>query len=85
MPASGDPPGGTAEALRAGEIPIPSRIMTICDIFDALTASDRLYKKAVSQETSLGIPEEEARQGMLDPWMVRSFVDEKVWSTGGVR
>ena len=71
---------GYPRALRSGEIPIPSRIMTICDIYDALTASDRPYKKAVPREASLGILEDEARRGLLDPWMVRTFVDEKVWS-----
>src|SRR5579864_7419132 len=33
--------------LRSDEIPVQAKIMTICDIFDALSASDRPYKKAV--------------------------------------
>ena len=28
----------------ASEIPLQSRIMTICDIYDALTATDRPYE-----------------------------------------
>ena len=76
---------GYPRGLRSGEIPVPSRIMTICDIYDALTASDRPYKKAVPREASLGILEDEARQGLLDPWMVRTFIDEGVWASGGVR
>jgi HD-GYP domain-containing protein (c-di-GMP phosphodiesterase class II) len=75
---------GYPRGLRSGEIPVPSRVMTICDIYDALTASDRPYKKAVSRDASLAILEEEARQGLLDPWLVRTFIDEKVWA-GGVR
>ena len=59
--------------------------MTICDIYDALTASDRPYKKAVPREASLRILEDEARQGLLDPWMVRTFIDEGIWASGGVR
>lgn len=76
---------GYPRGLRSGEIPVPSRIMTICDIYDALTASDRPYKKAVSREASLGILEDEARQGLLDPWMVRIFIDEGVWASGSAR
>ncbi len=32
--------------LRGDEIPVQAKIMTICDIFDALSASDRPYKRA---------------------------------------
>jgi HD-GYP domain-containing protein (c-di-GMP phosphodiesterase class II) len=31
-------------------IPLPSRIMTIADIYDALTAGDRLYKRGIPEE-----------------------------------
>ena len=57
--------------------------MTVCDIYDALTAADRPYKKAIPREASLGILEEEARQGLLDPWLVKTFIDERVWASGG--
>ena len=75
---------GYPRGLRAAEIPVPSRIMTICDIYDALTAADRPYKRAVTREASLVILEEEARQGLLDPWLVRAFVDERIWASGSV-
>jgi len=72
---------GTGYPRRLGlqEIPVPSRILTVCDIYDALTASDRPYKKAVPRERAIGILEDEAREGKLDPWLVKTFVDEKVW------
>ncbi|HUS20284.1 MAG TPA: HD domain-containing phosphohydrolase, partial [Terriglobales bacterium] len=41
--------------LGAAEIPIQTRMMTIADIFDALSASDRPYKKAVTLEKALDI------------------------------
>ena len=41
--------------LRGDEIPLPTKMMTICDIFDALTASDRPYKRAVPIERALSI------------------------------
>jgi HD-GYP domain-containing protein (c-di-GMP phosphodiesterase class II) len=74
---------GYPRRLRSGEIAVPARVMTICDIYDALTASDRPYKKALSREASLSILEDEARQGLLDPWLVRAFIDEKIWASGG--
>lgn len=62
------------------EIPVPTRALTVCDIYDALTASDRPYKKAVAHDGALAILEGEARQGRLDPWLVGAFVSEKVWA-----
>ena len=38
---------GYPNRLRAEEIPVQSKMMSIADIYDALTASDRPYKKAV--------------------------------------
>lgn len=70
---------GYPRGLRADRIPVPSRIMTVCDIFDALTAADRPYKRAVPRERALRILEDEAREGLLDPWLVSVFVSEKIW------
>jgi HD-GYP domain-containing protein (c-di-GMP phosphodiesterase class II) len=70
---------GYPRGLRADQIPVPSRIMTVCDIFDALTAADRPYKRAVPRDTALRILEDEAREGLLDPWLVAVFVSEKIW------
>lgn len=67
---------GYPRGLRAERIPLPSRIMAVCDIYDALTASDRPYKKAVPGEKALRILEDEARGGLLDPWLVEAFVGE---------
>lgn len=61
-------------------IPVQSRIMTICDIYDALTASDRPYKAATTPERALGILEEEAGQGKVDRDLLELFVDRKVYT-----
>ncbi len=66
--------------LPAEEISIPSRMMAICDIYDALTASDRPYKKAVTPEGALRILEDEASRGLLDRWLVETFISEKIWA-----
>jgi response regulator RpfG family c-di-GMP phosphodiesterase len=71
--------GGYPRQLSAESIPLPSRILTVCDIYDALTAADRPYKKAVPREKALAILEEEGRAGLLDVWLVEAFVTEKVW------
>src|SRR5258707_7014053 len=46
---------GYPRRLAAADIPVESRIMTIADIFDALTASDRPYQKAVPVGRALDI------------------------------
>ncbi len=74
---------GYPRSLRAERIPLPSRIMTVCDIYDALTASDRPYKRAVPREKALRILEDEGRAGLLDSWLVSVFVSERIWVPAG--
>lgn len=65
--------------VRGEYIPIQSRMMTVCDIYDALTAKDRPYKAAVPIDKALAILEDEVKQGKLDPVLYRLFVDSKVY------
>jgi HD-GYP domain-containing protein (c-di-GMP phosphodiesterase class II) len=65
--------------LHGDEIPLPAKIMTICDIFDALTASDRPYKRAVPVERALGILEECVRANEIDPELFRLFREARVY------
>ncbi len=53
--------------------------MTICDIFDALSAADRPYKKAVSYERALQILEMSVNDQELDPELYRLFVEAKIF------
>ncbi|NIB41800.1 GAF domain-containing protein [Pseudomaricurvus alkylphenolicus] len=66
---------GYPNQLPAEQIPFQSRIMTVCDIYDALTASDRPYKPAMPRERALSILEFEAKDGMLDSQVVRVFIE----------
>ena len=59
------------------DIPIQSRIMTIADIFDALTAADRPYKKSLSPHRALDIMGEEVNAGKLDETLFDLFVESK--------
>lgn len=70
---------GYPNRLRAEEIPLQSKMMTIADIFDALTASDRPYKKAVPLERALDILDFEVKDQHIDGSLVRTFRDAKVW------
>lgn len=58
---------------------LQSRIMAIADVYDALTAGDRPYKKAVPLERVLGILREEAVKGMLDRDLVELFIEKKIY------
>jgi HD-GYP domain-containing protein (c-di-GMP phosphodiesterase class II) len=66
--------------LEATDIPMQSRIMTICDIFDALTASDRPYKQAMPENIAFRILREDAHRGVLDPGIVEVFIGADVAS-----
>lgn len=70
---------GYPQKLGETEIPVATRALTVCDVYDALTASDRPYKKAVPRDAALSILEGEARQGKLDRWLVETFIGGKVW------
>ncbi len=70
---------GYPHGLQGDRIPLPTRIMTVCDIFDALTARDRPYKRAVPLERALDILALEVAAGKLDAEMVRLFRDARVF------
>jgi HD-GYP domain-containing protein (c-di-GMP phosphodiesterase class II) len=70
---------GYPRKVRADLIPIQTRMMTISDIFDALTASDRPYKRAVPLPRALDIMASEVKAGMLDPDLFALFTEAKVF------
>ena len=70
---------GYPDHARGQEIPIQARMMTISDIYDALTASDRPYKPAVTPQRALEIIESDVKSNLLDPGLFRLFRDAKVY------
>lgn len=74
LDGTGYPDGVTGDALS-----IETRIMTVCDIFDALTASDRPYKKAMPVDRALRILREDAASGALDADIVELFIESEVY------
>jgi hypothetical protein len=72
---------GYPRGVPAKEIAIETRMMTISDIYDALTASDRPYKKAMPAEKALDILRDEAKRGQVDAPLLGVFVEAGIWKT----
>ncbi len=70
---------GYPMGLRDKQISLQTRILTISDIYDALTACDRPYKQAIPVERALDIIAEECRAGHLDSALFKVFVDSRSW------
>ncbi len=70
---------GYPHRLTAPDIPPQTRMMTISDIFDALGAADRPYKRAVALDRSLQILEHLVKAGELDADLFRIFVDGAIY------
>ena len=65
----------------AVDIPIAARMMAISDIYDALTAKDRPYKRAMPVERALDVIAGDVKQGKLDAALFDLFVGNKIWNT----
>src|SRR4051812_25282236 len=64
---------GYPAGLKAEEIPLGARILSVVDYFDALM-SERPYHKAMSLEAAMGLLRQEAGKA-LDPRVVQTFID----------
>ena len=69
---------GYPRALPERDISLPTRMMTISDIYDALTASDRPYKKAVPKLKAYDILLDEAKRGDIDGDLLKVFIEADV-------
>ncbi len=65
--------------LKGDEIPPQTRMMTIADIFDALAARDRPYKRAVPTAKALDILRGDAERGQVDADLLELFIEAKVY------
>jgi len=70
---------GYPQGLKDAEIPLEARILTILDVYDALTAADRPYKKAMPVQAALNILEKMAEEGKLDTQLVEAFRESRIW------
>ena len=70
LDGSGYPRGVTRDA-----IPVQARLMAVTDIYDALTAGDRPYKRSLTEEMALDILQEEAQAGHIEQILVDVFIE----------
>ena len=70
---------GYPYGIKSDEIPVQSKIMTIADIYDALTAGDRPYKSAIPMDKALDILNQERRAGRLDSALLDLFIEARVY------
>lgn len=70
---------GYPQRLRGDEIPLQTRIITLADMFDALTEGDRPYKPAVPLDEALAILQGEADAGRLDRTLVDILRERRVY------
>ena len=74
MDGTGYPRGLTREQMS-----IPARMMAIADIFEALTAGDRPYKKGMPLSQALTILGRMRLNNHIDPDLFDVFINEKVY------
>jgi HD-GYP domain-containing protein (c-di-GMP phosphodiesterase class II) len=70
---------GYPRKLKRSELSIPSRILAIADIFEALTASDRPYKKAKTLSEALKIMYMMKKESHIDPDLFDLFVRSRIY------
>jgi HD-GYP domain-containing protein (c-di-GMP phosphodiesterase class II)/ribonuclease BN (tRNA processing enzyme) len=70
---------GYPDHLTAKDLAWQSRLITILDIFEALTASDRPYRKAMPMEKAVGILHAMADEGKLDEKILNEFIASRAW------
>ena len=71
---------GYPKGLKRHEMSVQARCMGIADIFEALTAQDRPYKKGKTLSESLNILGKMKLNGHVDPDLFDIFIWEKVYA-----
>ena len=70
---------GYPNKIKGDEITWETRILTIIDIYDALTAEDRPYKPPLPTEKAFGILRDMANEGKLDSDILEDFIKSEAW------
>lgn len=69
---------GYPDGIKADEIPLQAKMMAIADVYDALTATDRPYKKAIPHERAIDILQKEAENNKLDKDLVDVLIKSNI-------
>jgi HD-GYP domain-containing protein (c-di-GMP phosphodiesterase class II) len=70
---------GYPRGLKREQMSWQARMMAIADIFEALTASDRPYKEAMTLSQALGILEKFRHNGHIDPDLHDVFINSEIY------
>ncbi|MFM2476426.1 HD domain-containing phosphohydrolase [Celerinatantimonas sp. MCCC 1A17872] len=70
---------GYPRALSAEDLPIEARILAVADVFEALTAADRPYKKAKTLSEALDILAQMVNEQQLDPDVFKLLLQSGVY------
>lgn len=65
---------GYPRKLNAEQLSLPDRVLMMADVFEALTAADRPYKKANSLSSAVDIMFNMCQEGHLDPQLFQFFL-----------
>ncbi|MDX1398637.1 MAG: HD domain-containing phosphohydrolase, partial [Oceanospirillum sp.] len=71
---------GYPRKLKGEEMTTQEKVMAVADIFEALTASDRPYKKPKTVSESLNIMVNMSRNGHIDPVLMKTLLEQKSFS-----
>ncbi len=74
---------GYPQGLKQEEIPLQTQMLTIVDIYDALTASDRPYKRRLPVDTAIRILRQEAAKNKINSDLVELFEQRQVFTVLG--
>ncbi|UPQ89763.1 HD domain-containing phosphohydrolase [Vibrio sinaloensis] len=69
---------GYPRGLSEEQLSIPARVMAIADVFEALTSSDRPYKKGKTLSESVDIMTDMAISGHIDPKLYLLFLEQEI-------
>lgn len=71
---------GYPSGLKGNSIPLQSRILALADVFEALTARDRPYKKGITLSEAINIMKTMATSNGLDPELLDLFIKKQIYS-----
>lgn len=74
---------GYPRGLKGSEIPLQTQMMAVADIYDALTAADRPYKRPLPTDIVVRILHEEAAQGKINADLVELFEQRQIYRVLG--
>ena len=71
---------GYPKGLTADDLPDQSRLLTIIDVYDALTAEDRPYKPPMPPEKAFEILRSMRDDGQIDGRLLDEFIESGAWN-----